>query len=365
MNIVRPTLVLDKSKCLQNIETMYEKAKKHKLRFRPHFKTHQSYEIGRWFREIGVNCITVSSVKMAQYFINDGWNDITIAFPFNIHEIENLNELCHKAYINIVVDNIDTINTLKNRLTHEAGIYIKITTGYNRVGISSSSIKSINQLISRISTIKELNFKGFISHTGQTYEAKTRNEVQNIHFEAVQKLNNLKKHFIKKHPNIEISIGDTPSCSISDYFIGIDEIRPGNFVFYDLTQHNIGVCKIDDIAISVHCPVVSIQAKRNEIVIYGGAVHFSKDWIENTDGKPLYGRIVINNSSGKMLLNKAYYLCRISQEHGVLKVPSHMCKQIKIGDIIEILPVHSCLTAQAMGIYHTINGEIISMMHAF
>ena len=47
---------------------MARKAKDNGLIFRPHFKTHQSIEIGEWFRESGVNKITVSSLTMANYF---------------------------------------------------------------------------------------------------------------------------------------------------------------------------------------------------------------------------------------------------------------------------------------------------------
>ena len=60
---------------------MVDRAAAADVDFRPHFKTHRSREVGRWFRDFGVAAITVSSVDMAQYFSNDGWDDITIAFP--------------------------------------------------------------------------------------------------------------------------------------------------------------------------------------------------------------------------------------------------------------------------------------------
>ena len=72
IEIIRPTFVIDKEVCLQNIEKMAEKAKAHNLRFRPHFKTHQSAKIGEWFRLFGVDAITVSSVSMAEYFAMNG-----------------------------------------------------------------------------------------------------------------------------------------------------------------------------------------------------------------------------------------------------------------------------------------------------
>ena len=70
---------------------MAAKAKNNNIIFRPHFKTHQSKKVGEWFREEGVDKITVSSVSMAKYFIEHNWKDITIAFPFNILEIDDIN----------------------------------------------------------------------------------------------------------------------------------------------------------------------------------------------------------------------------------------------------------------------------------
>ena len=88
--IIRPTLVIDKEVCLRNIENMVKKAADHKLRFRPHFKTHQAAKIGEWFKLFGVDAITVSSVRMAEYFASNGWKDITLAFPVNLLEIEKI-----------------------------------------------------------------------------------------------------------------------------------------------------------------------------------------------------------------------------------------------------------------------------------
>jgi D-serine deaminase-like pyridoxal phosphate-dependent protein len=105
VKIIRPTLLVDKEICLRNMERMAQKAAEHNLRFRPHFKTHQSLKIGKWFRQFGVEAITVSSVQMAEYFAGDGWNDITIAFPVNILEIDNINRLASGIKLGLLVEN--------------------------------------------------------------------------------------------------------------------------------------------------------------------------------------------------------------------------------------------------------------------
>ena len=58
-----------------------------------------------------------------------------------------------------------------------------------------------------------------------------------------------------------------------------DEIRPGNFAYYDVMQYHIGSCNMDNIAVAVACPVVAVHPQKNELVIYGGAIHLSKEFI--------------------------------------------------------------------------------------
>lgn len=82
---------------------MVDKARKLGVKFRPHFKTHQSRLIGGWFREEGIRAITVASVSMARYFMDDGWEDITIAFPLNLRETQEIIDLSGKADLNILV----------------------------------------------------------------------------------------------------------------------------------------------------------------------------------------------------------------------------------------------------------------------
>ena len=63
-----PTLFLDPIRCKKNIAKMAAKARRNKLAFRPHVKTHQSLAVARWLKEEGVSKITVSSLKMACLF---------------------------------------------------------------------------------------------------------------------------------------------------------------------------------------------------------------------------------------------------------------------------------------------------------
>jgi len=362
MEIVRPTLLLDKNKCLKNIERMVKKAESLHVDFRPHFKTHQSAEIGEWFRPYGVKKITVSSIRMASYFASHGWKDITVAFPVNILEINEINILAEKISLNLLIENKEALSCLKKFIRFPVGIFIKIDTGYNRTGILASRTNQIDSLLSELKNSGFLKFQGFLTHTGQAYHAQSRHELLNCHFEALLKMRILKNQYRKDWPGLKISLGDTPTTSICDNFDEVDEIRPGNFVFYDLMQQKLGSCTFDDIAVRVVCPVVAMHSSRNEVVIYGGAVHLSKEWITNTDGKPLYGRIIVRKDGEEILLDEKNYVSSLSQEHGILKIAHKDFDYFKVGDLVEIIPVHSCLTANLMGQYLSSDGTIISMM---
>jgi D-serine deaminase-like pyridoxal phosphate-dependent protein len=104
MNIIKPTLIVDEAQVKINIQKMVLKSNNHNIALRPHFKTHQSRIIGKWFRDQGVSKITVSSVDMAKYFADDGWQDITIAIPVNILQISEINELASLISLGVLIE---------------------------------------------------------------------------------------------------------------------------------------------------------------------------------------------------------------------------------------------------------------------
>ena len=305
MKISKPTLLLDLQKCKNNISKMIEKAKKNNLIFRPHFKTHQSIGIGKIFREFGTDKITVSSVEMAQFFADAGWNDITIAFPFNPLEINEIEKLADKITLNILISSKDSAEKLIQITNKKMNYFIEIDTGYHRSGIAAEDILQIEKTITLLKG--QHIFKGFLTHSGHTYQADSLEKILDIHRLAVEKMNNLKSKFIDQFPEIISSIGDTPSCTLAENFNNVNEIRPGNFVFFDLMQYNLGVCKFEEIAVCVACPVVDINRERNEIVIYGGGVHLSKEFIMQ-NGEKNFGQVVKLNETGWQKSAETSYL---------------------------------------------------------
>lgn len=357
LHIKKPTLLLDWQKCQQNIRSMVKKSKKYDLQFRPHFKTHQSAAIGEWFREKGVNAITVSSVSMAAFFADHKWNDITIAFPANLREMYEINRLAEKVSLNLLLDSQKTALRLQSELRAKAGIFIEIDTGSKRSGIEAKELALIKKIIETFSKSSNTRFMGFLSHAGHTYRAKNKAEVLEIHMESLRQMRQLKQYFDVSNPII--SVGDTPSCSLADDFTGADEIRPGNFVFFDLMQASIGSCTLNEIAVAVACPVIAKYPHRSELVIYGGAIHLSKDFIKLPDGSNSFGRIARLNQRGWNILPEGNDVISISQEHGIVKLQSEFLNEFTVGDLLAVIPVHSCLTAHQLKQYQTLEGDVL------
>jgi len=355
-----PELLIDQKKCLKNIERMARRAEQHALSFRPHCKTHQSAEISQWFRDFGVNSITVSSFGMAHYFALAGWEDILVAFPFQPGESDPLQQLSEKCSISILVDSPAAIPFL-NQLKHPVSFYIDVDTGYGRTGVRAENPELIEQILVKAGGNPQLRFKGFYCHAGHSYKVGTVREKEALHLKALNDLESLKKQFSQKDP--VILYGDTPNCSTQNSFRGIDEITPGNFVFYDLMQEALGSCSIEDIAVALECPVAGKYHHRRQIMIHGGAVHFAKESL-NKDGARVYGRLVQQNDSGWTQTEKNTWLTSISQEHGVLENDGELFHRVSIGDPLLFLPVHSCLTANLAREYRTLDGHRITNIHS-
>ncbi len=343
-----PTLLINKSKVERNISRMLEKVKKSSVIFRPHFKTHQSAEIGEIFRQKGIEQITVSSVSMAKYFADHGWEDITIAFPVNLQEVDKIDILAGHVNLNLLLDSVFSTKQLASSLSNNAGIFIEIDNGYHRSGLLPEQISEFDEIIHLAENLKMLDFKGFLTHAGNTYSAKGKEDILSIMNNASAILNILKEKYICRFPDLISSYGDTPSCSMADDLSAFDEIRPGNFVYYDVMQYHIGSCQLDDIAVAVACPVVSVYPERNEVIIYCGAVHLSKEFIAADNDFKLFGYVVKLTEDGWSEPIPGAYVSSISQEHGIVKMPEAFILKFKPGYILGVLPIHSCLTADLL-----------------
>ncbi|MBL0026662.1 MAG: alanine racemase [Saprospiraceae bacterium] len=194
LNLLEPTLVINEDICRQNLQRMTERAKRHKVLFRPHFKTHQSIEIGEWFRDAGVTAITVSSIKMATFFAEHGWEDITVAIPVNSLEKDRINRLAKNIELNLLTADYEGTILLDSVLKYPVGLWIKIDIGYNRTGIHFADSILIDSILDIIKRSPNLTFRGFLTHAGQSYNCRSNAEIIEVHQQSVSKMKSVSEN---------------------------------------------------------------------------------------------------------------------------------------------------------------------------
>lgn len=362
--ITGPTLILDEPRCRRNIARMAEVARRGDAVFRPHFKTHQSRTIGRWFREVGVTAITVSSLEMAEYFATDGWDDITVAFPVNPREIDRINALAVGIRLGLLVENPDSAAFLVARVESPVDVWIEIDCGHGRSGVRWNAPGAAAALARTLNDAPNLRLRGLLTHAGHTYAARSPQAIQATHDTSLARLVELRGHLAEQgFDALALSYGDTPSCSVVADLSALDELRPGNFVYYDMQQVMIGACTLDDLALAVACPVVGLNPVRGQIVVHGGAVHLSKDSYQDAQGRLSYGAVVLWTGAGWLPVVEAAYVASLSQEHGVIHADAETLARVRVGDLAFILPAHACLTADLHRYGVTLTGEAFAIKH--
>jgi D-serine deaminase-like pyridoxal phosphate-dependent protein len=396
-DVAVPTLLLDEVRVRRNIARMADKAAASGVCLRPHFKTHQSAVIGGWFREAGVTAITVSSLEMAAYFIRQGWRDVTVAFPYNPRQRPLLSQLVGRAELGLLADSgaaIAALAAAAGPLSLPLKVWLKIDTGYGRVGIPWHRPGSVRELARAVAVSPGLRLAGLLTHAGHSYGAGSRAEIAAIHAESLARLQGLRESLGRIPPEavaaggaaeppagggLAISIGDTPTASVVEDLSGCDEIRPGNFVFHDLMQEALTACGPDDLAVALACPVVGVYPARGEIALQGGAVHLSRESLPGEGGRPIYGCLASlagessdeavdgvprGNAPGPPVtlgrpLRRAPVVA-LSQEHGIIRLPPELMADLEPGDLVAVFPVHSCLTCDLHGGYRTLDGRWIA-----
>ncbi|PYP07846.1 MAG: hypothetical protein DMD59_13925 [Gemmatimonadetes bacterium] len=131
---------------------------------------------------------------------------------------------------------------------------------------------------------------------------------------------------------------------------GVTEARPGNYIFYDRTMVLIGCCEPRDVAVSVLASVVSHQPGAAHFVVDAGALALSKDLGPTHLGlEPAFGAVKDHPE---------LTVASVSQEHGVIRAaaPPAIEGKFKVGQHVEIIPNHSCLTEAHFDEYVVLEG---------
>jgi D-serine deaminase-like pyridoxal phosphate-dependent protein len=307
---------------------------------------------------------------MAQYFAGHGWQDITIAFPVNPRQCAGIAALAKQIHLEVLVEDSLVVERLTGALEQagaRAAAWIKIDSGAGRTGVAWDRPADLLPVARAAHSSVSLLLRGLLTHAGQTYAGRGRDDVCRRFVESVERINTARQAMVQAGMGpLEVSVGDTPGCTLCPDLGAVDEIRPGNFVLHDWTQVQIGTCGVEDVAAALACPVVARHPERSEIVIYGGAIHLSKDFVLVGDRRS-YGAVALPVEEPPVLgwtapLEGAY-VSAVSQEHGIIRLLPGDLQRVQVGDLVCILPAHSCLAVTLMKEFVTLDGKRISTLN--
>ncbi|PWK11336.1 alanine racemase [Tumebacillus permanentifrigoris] len=357
-----PAVVVHQAKVVQNIQEMAEFARAHGVRVRPHLKTHKTWEIAELQRAAGAVGLTCAKLGEAEVFLERGARDVLVAYPLVGPKIQRLFALQARypeAVVQTMTDSLAQARLLSDAaVAHERRLklWVKVDSGLKRCGITPGVAAA--ELVRQVVQLPGIELQGLLTHAGHAYGASSPEQVRAIGeyeamclLETVQVLSDegrgagetaetagvsdvLDAASAVTWNSLAISVGSTPTVRVSGAVPGVTEIRPGNYVFYDATQVQLGVVPVDRVALRVFTRVVSRPAP-DRLVIDAGAKTLALD--RGAHGSTTlqgYGLIVGHDDA---------VIERLSEEHGVVRIPSD--SPIQVGDLFEVIPNHACPVA--------------------
>jgi D-serine deaminase-like pyridoxal phosphate-dependent protein len=151
-----------------------------------------------------------------------------------------------------------------------------------------------------------------------------------------------------------VSVGSTPTATFAPSFKGVTEVRTGVYVFHDLVMAGLGVCGVDDIAISVLGSVIGHQRDKNWVITDAGWMALSRDR-GTARQKVDQGYGVVCDVHGVPI--EDLVVADANQEHGIIARRgggSIDFGRFPIGARVRILPNHACATAAQHAEYHVL-----------
>jgi len=355
-----PSLVLDAGRLRRNAARMSARVSELGASLRPHVKTHKCVEVARLQTEGHGGGITVSTLAEARAFAAHGFPDITYAVPVEPGKFAEAVEMVRRGVrLKLITDDASVPPAL-DEAARRAGVtvdlFMKVDCGYHRCGVEPEDPAAL-AVPRLIHGSRNLRFAGILTHAGHSYAARSKEELLGLARHERDVMTELAARLRADGlPVPVVSVGSTPTATHYDHLEGVDEARPGNYIFFDAFQAALGSCAFDDCALTVLAAVVHRDRARRRVVLDAGAVALSKDrGAADRDPSCGFGRVL--DLAGADL---GLRVSSVSQEHGEVPVADDaLLDRLPVGARVRVLANHSCLAAAQHAHYHVLEGESV------
>jgi len=354
-----PALLLDAMQMDRNIARMRERVRKLGVAFRPHVKTNKSIDVTRRILAQPNAAITVSTLLEADYFAAQGIKDILYAVCIAPNKLDHVAALQAKGVkLSIIVDSMEAARLLGDRVrTHAAhfDVLVEIDSDGHRSGVKPDSDVLLD--IGRQLAQAGIALEGVMTHAGSSYDCTSQEAIRAMAEQeragAVHAAQRLRDAGIACPV---VSVGSTPTAMYAEDLQGVTELRAGVFVFFDLFMAGLGVCRLDEIALSVLATVIGHRPEKGWTLLDAGWMAMSRD--RGTAGQAVdQGYGLVCDIDGKPLGDMV--LVGTNQEHGIMAHRSGKVDDmphLPVGTQVRILPNHACSTAAQYGAYQVLGG---------
>lgn len=354
-----PAAVVDVTRMQRNIQRMQAQADRLGVRMRPHVKTSKCAAVVEAQIAAGAQGITVSTLKEAQAFFQQGITDILYAVAMAPGKLTQALALrragCGLAIITDSVAGAKAITEFGRAQSESFEVFIEIDSDHHRSGVRSDDPVLVE--IARILHTGGAVLKGVMTHAGESYSLNTLEALQAIaeleRSECVKAAEAIRAAGL---PCPEVSVGSTPTALSAVHLEGVTELRAGVYVFFDLVMHNVGVCRLDELALSVLTTVIGHQAEKGWIITDSGWMAMSRDRGTQSQASD-YGYGLVCDSAGELI--EGLQLRSANQEHGVASFEKGQNVDIEqrfpIGTRLRVLPNHACATGAQYSAYEALD----------
>jgi D-serine deaminase-like pyridoxal phosphate-dependent protein len=348
-----PCVLVDQGRVERNIDRMQAIAGKHRVRLRPHAKTHKSPELALLQIARGAAGICCAKLGEAEVFA-ERVKDIRLPYPLHPVNAERVLALLERTHLSFIVDHLDVArrwSEVMREAGREVDVLVKVDVGFHRCGIDPHG--GAADFVTEVAGLRGLRFKGLLSHAGQAYAAGSEKELAVIADEEARLLVSLRDEVTEKGVRVEeISVGATPTARFSAGLPGLTELRPGNYIYYDRMQVGLGAATWDDCALTVLARVVSRPA-RDRLILDSGSKTLTTDQLRGGGGTAGFGAILRTLDSASP--DDGLTIERLSEEHATVRVTGD--SPLAPGDLVRVVPNHACVVSNLVDEAWIVSGE--------
>ncbi len=328
--LATPALVIDAETVQKNLSRMADYAEQHEFDLRPHTKTHKSILMGTLQVEFGALGLTVAQVGEAEVMAAAS-DDILMAYPaVDFPRTRRLAKLAMHKTVRVGVDSRYAAQHLAEAARAEKatiGILVDIDVGMGRTGVQTPDQSlELAQFVDKAAGLRLDGIMCYPGHIRGTPEEQ-KPLLEKVDDKLAEALNLWTSHGLQARI---VSGGSTPTIFQSHLLETITELRPGTYIYNDMTIVRGGYCGLDDCAARIICTVVSTSVP-GQIVIDAGTKTLTSD---------LCGPAP-DSGHGLIVEYPDAKITKLTEEHGQVDV--RQCSSVpKIGDRVTVIPNHIC-----------------------